>query len=329
MRKRISSSPIAIVFVAVASLLCILFWLHVSSLGEAKNYLDQRTLSLQTLFIGSLILILIFILFVTRVRLNNRNNKAQAELFISRDWFSKTLSSIGEAVIATDKNGKITFMNKGAETLTGWTLPEAAGKPIEFVFDVISENTLLPVENPIRSALEKNQVILLDNHTILIKKDKTQLIILDNAAPIHNDNLDIIGAVLVFRDVTEQFFSRKRLADSEGLLKAIMDHTNSVIYIKDLEGKFLMINKQGEKILNIKAIEMIGKDSFQHLSKEETEESIRTDAQVVGQKRGVEYEQIIKHTDGANHTFHTSKFPLFDSEGKVYAICAEIGRAHV
>ncbi|HYV91179.1 MAG TPA: PAS domain S-box protein, partial [Chitinophagales bacterium] len=322
MKKPIRLSPVAFVFMAIACLLLILFGLHFYALEEAQDYSQQRALSLETILIGSFILMLLVILFFARIRLNRQNKKWTDELYISQDWLSKTLLSTTEAVITTDKACKITFMNKGAETLTGWATLDAKDKQIDSIFDAIDEHTHIPVENPIKKALKENKVILLSNHTVLIKKDKTQLIIVDSAAPIHNDKGEIIGGVLVFRDITQQSLSRKKLLESEGLLKGIMDHTSSLIYIKDLEGKFLMINKQKEKILNLKASELIGTDSLNHLPKEQAAEVRKTDHIVIEQKHAIEFEQVIKHADGTSHTYHTSKFPLFNADDNVFAVCA-------
>lgn len=130
---------------------------------------------------------------------------------------------MGEAVIATDYKGAVTSMNKLAEELTGWSLAESKGKPIDSIFDAINEHTHLPVENPINKALNENRAILLANHTILIKKDKTQRNIVDSAVPLHNDNSEIIGGALIFRDVTDLSVSQKKLLESERLLKETLE----------------------------------------------------------------------------------------------------------
>jgi len=84
-------------------------------------------------------------------------------------------------------------MNKMAEELTGWNFAESKGKSIDNIFDAIHEDSHLPIENPIKEALKANKLILQANHTILIKKDKTQRIIVDSAIPIHNDDSEVIG----------------------------------------------------------------------------------------------------------------------------------------
>ena len=140
--------------------------------------------------------------------------------------------------------------------------------------------------------------------------------------PIHGSNSELIGGALLFRDITEEAINQKKLAESKELLKGIMENTNLVIYIKDIEGKFLFINKQKEKIYNIKASDVIGQKSTKHLTKEKAKESRNIDLEVIFQARLIEYEQVIMHADGTEHTYHTSKFPLFDNDETVYAVCA-------
>jgi len=158
-----------------------------------------------------------------QTREHRKGKVGQAHIFINQEWFSKTLLSMGEAVIATDYKGAVTSMNKLAEELTGWSLAESKGKPIDSIFDAINEHTHLPVENPINKALNENRAILLANHTILIKKDKTQRNIVDSAVPLHNDNSEIIGGALIFRDVTDLSVSQKKLLESERLLKETLE----------------------------------------------------------------------------------------------------------
>lgn len=115
-----------------------------------------------------------------------------------------TLNSIGDAVIATDNQGSITLMNPVAEQLTGWASAEAVGKKLPVVFKIINQQTREPAPNPVEKVLESSEVVGLANHTMLISKDGTEYHIADSGAPIRNAQNNIIGVVLVFRDVTEK-----------------------------------------------------------------------------------------------------------------------------
>ena len=126
----------------------------------------------------------------------------ELELRRSADWFSTTLASIGDAVIATDEAGRVKFMNGVAEALTGWNGKEAAGKSLEEVFRIVNEKTEVPCESPVERVLRSGLVVGLANHTVLIARDGSRKSIDDSAAPIKDARGQIIGVVLVFRDVS-------------------------------------------------------------------------------------------------------------------------------
>ncbi len=141
----------------------------------------------------------------------------QQKLENERGRLQVTLSSIGDAVIATDADGRITFLNPVAEAATGWTPKEAAGKPLEEVFRIVNESTRKTVENPVRKVFECGQIVGLANHTVLIRKDGSEIPIDDSAAPIRDVHGEIIGVVMVFRDVTEQRRSEAVLINAQKL----------------------------------------------------------------------------------------------------------------
>jgi PAS domain S-box-containing protein len=119
-------------------------------------------------------------------------------------WLATTLKSIGDAVITTDSEGLITFMNPAAETLTHWNSEEVIGNDLNRVFQTINEKTREVVENPVVVALREGITVGLENHTLLITKEGAEIPINDSAAPIKNDLGQILGAVLVFHDNFEQ-----------------------------------------------------------------------------------------------------------------------------
>lgn len=122
----------------------------------------------------------------------------------SEERFRVTLSSIGDGVIATDEQGRVTFMNAVAEKLTGWRDKDADGSPLDTVFRIINEITRQPVENPVARVIETGRVVGLGNHTTLIAKDGSEQPIDDSAAPIRRTDGSLAGVVLVFRDASEQ-----------------------------------------------------------------------------------------------------------------------------
>ena len=130
--------------------------------------------------------------------------RAEEALAAEKERLAVTLRSIGDAVIATDVKGNIALMNKVAETLTGWPLEKAVGRPLSDVFKVVNELTRKHLENPVGKVLSSGNIIELANHTILISRDGAERIIADSGAPIKDKNEKIIGVVLVFRDITEK-----------------------------------------------------------------------------------------------------------------------------
>ena len=132
--------------------------------------------------------------------------RAQAEdaLRESEESLSITLHSIGDAVLATDVKGRITRMNPVAETLTGWSLSLAKGKPVDEVFRIVNEMTREPALVPVERVLQTGEVQGLANHTVLIARDGSECAIADSAAPIRRVDGAVVGVVLVFRDVTEE-----------------------------------------------------------------------------------------------------------------------------
>jgi PAS domain S-box-containing protein len=142
----------------------------------------------------------------------NVRKAAERALAEQRERFRVTLSSIGDAVITTDREARITFMNDIAERLTGWSLREAMGRGLTDVFPIINEDTRQPVADPCQKVLRTGAVVGMGNHTALVGRDGVERPISDSAAPIINGDGRIQGVVLVFRDVSAQ---RKREQDQE------------------------------------------------------------------------------------------------------------------
>ena len=152
-------------------------------------------------------------LLVMQEELNRRLQQANATLRDSEEKLAVTLNSIGDAVMATDVQGRVTLMNPVAEHLTGWTRVQAAGRPINEVFCIISQETRLPVPVPVMKTLAHGTLQGLANHTIVIARDGSERPIADSCAPIRSREGQVIGAVLVFRDVTDEYAVQQALHD--------------------------------------------------------------------------------------------------------------------
>lgn len=132
------------------------------------------------------------------------SKRLEAELAKESKLLETTLVSVGDGVISCDQDGQVLFINRVAEDLTGWTKNEALGQPIETVFNIINDVNREKAGNIVAEVIKTKEIRELDNHTLLIAKDGSERTIEDSAAPIIDENSDVLGVVLVFRDYTEK-----------------------------------------------------------------------------------------------------------------------------
>lgn len=142
----------------------------------------------------------------------SQRKRIEQALFQEKELAQVTLHSIGEAVITTDAAGYVQSLNPVAEKLTRWTVEEAKGLPLSEVFKIVNEITREPVENPVEKALSENRIVKAAYNTVLMGRDGTEFAIDHSVAPIHASNLQIIGSILVFRDVTQANLMARQLA---------------------------------------------------------------------------------------------------------------------
>jgi len=195
---------------------------------------------------GSLAL---FVFLVLSARTVFQEIARRDELFqqahASRELLAITLGSIGDAVIATDNLMRITFINGVAQSLTGYGEPEAVGQSLSKIFRIVDETTREPVQNPLAQALAEGKTAGLSNHTCLIDKDGRQISIDDSAAPVRNPEGHLVGAVLVFRDITERRAAERALAESEEFARLAVESSPDCVEVLDLEGCLLSMNSNG------------------------------------------------------------------------------------
>ena len=138
--------------------------------------------------------------------------RIEEELFAQKERIEVTLHSIGDAVISTDIEGRIDYLNPIAETLTGWSVEEAKGRLLEEVFRTIDENTRKPTDTPVARCLEEGKIVALANHTILLGRSGNEYAIESSASPISGNHTKVLGVVLIFRDVTAERELSKRIS---------------------------------------------------------------------------------------------------------------------
>ncbi|HEX9012389.1 MAG TPA: PAS domain S-box protein, partial [Anaerolineaceae bacterium] len=201
----------------------------------------------------------------TRQQLADELQKRQAAekaVEAEKERFLTSLTSIGDAVITTDPQGRVTFMNPVAEQLTGWPFADALDRPLEEVFPIINERTLEPVENPVGKVLQLGLVIGLANHTALIARDGRKIPVEDSAAPIKNTAGETLGVVMVFHDVTE----KRKAEETLRQLNRMIDLSAEPIFSWELDGGILTWNQGCEQLYGFMRAEAVGQVSHELLN---------------------------------------------------------------
>ena len=193
--------------------------------------------------------------------LNLLLQQTNATLRASEESLSVTLSSIGDAVIATDAQARVTRLNPVAEELTGWTQAEACGRPVDEVFHIINQETREPTTIPVIATLVHGTVQGLANHTILIARDGSECAIADSCAPIRDRSTEVIGAVLVFRNVTEEHAVQQALRDSAALVQTVLNTVvDGIVTLHARGGIVETANPAAERMFGYTAAELKGQD---------------------------------------------------------------------
>ena len=182
---------------------------------------------------------------------------ANTTLLISEEKLSVTLNSIGDAVIATDADARVNLLNPVAESLTGWTQAQALGKPIAEIFKIVSRQTREPVLIPVLKTLANGTTQSLANHTVLIARDGSGRDIADTCAPIRNKEGKVTGAVLVFRDVSQDHAVQQKLNDSAELVQTVLNTVaDGIITLHAKNGAIEKVNPAAEAMLGYSVQEL-------------------------------------------------------------------------
>ena len=211
-------------------------WFMVSKVDAAEAFSEWRFRSIVILMfvLGMMVLVLAAGLVFWQ-----RNLKTHyQELYRSENALNKalnlhriTLHSIGDAVISTDSEGCVELMNPVAEKLTGWQQGAAKGKALSEVFHIVNEESHSPVQDPATKVLKEGKVMGLANHTLLISKDGREIPISDSGSPIKDENNEIIGVVLVFKDQTIERQYQKQILENEEKYRLVVENANEAIFI--------------------------------------------------------------------------------------------------
>jgi PAS domain S-box-containing protein len=197
-------------------------------------------------------------LLAVQEKLNRELQEANATLRVSEAKLTVTLNSIGDAVITTDASGRVTLLNPLAEILTGWTVGEAVGRPVEDVFHIIDQDTRQPSVVPVMETLTMGTQHGLAAHTILVARDGSESTVADSCAPIREGDGPVAGAVLVFRDVTNEDAARLALRDQQFYTRSLIESSIDALMTTDPAGIISDANRQMETLTGCTRDELIG-----------------------------------------------------------------------
>jgi PAS domain S-box-containing protein len=238
----------------------------------------------------------------------------------SEEKLAVTLYSIGDAVITTDANRLVTLLNFSAEKLTGWVSAQAIGRPIEDVFHIINQDTRESAVIPVIETLANGTVQGLANHTVLISLDGSECAIADSCAPIRDRDGKIIGAVLVFRDVTAEYAIQKALHDQQFYTRSLIESNIDALITTDPSGIITDFNKQMELLTGCSRVELLGTPFKQYFTDESLAEAgIKL---VLSKHKVTDYELTVRAKDGCETDVSYNATTLLGRDGTLQGVFA-------
>jgi PAS domain S-box-containing protein len=241
------------------------------------------------------------------------SRRAAEVLREQRERYRVTLASIGDAVIATDIEGRVTFLNQVGQQLTGWVADTALGRPIDQIFRIVHETTRQPLVSPVQRVLSEGATVGLVNHTILVGRDGSEYAIDDSAAPMRNESGDPVGAVLVFRDITD----KARAERDRALLASVVESSEDAIISKTLEGIILSWNTGAEQLFGYTPQEAIGRPITLIIPLELKQEESAILGRIRDGKRVEHFETVRVSKQGRRIDISLTISPVRDGEGRV------------
>jgi len=252
---------------------------------------------------------------------NKKREHDIEELHDREENLSITLNSIGDAVIVTNAAGAVTHLNPIAESLTGWKLEHALGKPLTQVFNIVHAHTMQPAENPVEKVLSSGGIVGLANHTMLISKQGINYQIADSGAPIRANNGDISGVVLVFRNVTEEYELNESLESGQIFIQALLETLPDLVWVKNKEGVYLSCNAKFSRLFGAPEHEIVGKTDYDFVDKELADFFRENDLIALNAgKATINEETVTFADDGHSELLETIKTPMFDAHGQLIGI---------
>ncbi|MGL2967131.1 PAS domain S-box protein [Flavobacterium sp. XGLA_31] len=291
--------------------------------AHENNLLDDRiaktTRSVNTfkvvILLGSFFTVAIFL--ITFLKLFNQiklRRQQEEKLFVQNQWYNQTMVSLGDGVITTDTNGIITFINKSGAQITGWNYKDALGKHVDLVFDIVNVNVTGNTINPATKAMKENRIVLLEKNTQLVQKNGTKIYIDDSGAPIHNSEGDVIGSVLIFRDITE----KKNAEDERNLFFTL---SIDMIGIAAMDGYFKSISPAVENILGYTQKDFLTRGFLEYIHPDDIE---KTNQEVEKLARGINTHDFVNRYRCKDGTYKWIEWSVTMVNELMYAIGRDI-----
>src|SRR4030067_780210 len=214
-------------------------------------------------------------------------------LQVSEERLAVTLNSVGDAVIATDADARVTLLNPLAEKLTGWTQAQASGRPVDEIFHILNQETRQPSAIPVMETLAHGTIRGFANHTFLLARDGSECAIADSCAPIRDRDGQVIGAVLVFRDVTEEYAVQRALGDQPFYTRSLIESNIDALMTTDPSGIITDVNQQMVALTGCARDELIGTAFKNYFT-----DPVRADA---GKKRALSEKKVSDYELTASH----------------------------
>lgn len=276
-----------------------------------------------TLFFGIFLAVVVFfgVYFAQSSYIRSRElEKAMRELNESKIQTEVLLHSMGEGVFGLTKEKQVAFVNPAGEWMVGMKQEDVVGKPITEIFHLTkSDETPYSMEESAIFQVFVDGRMHTVNNEIFHRKDGTSFNVEFTCGPLRREDT-IEGVVLVFRDITNRIRAEAEIKETQRRLRAIIDNATSVIYVKDLDGKYLIANRQYLDLFNLKEEMIIGKTNTDIFPEEFAKNFAINDKDVIEKRQAVTYEETAPLEDG-DRTYISVKFPLYDADDNMYATC--------
>lgn len=296
---------------------------------EAKNLSDRMASNQSSFkqigyiaFAGSFFSFLLVLGILLRLNLDIRlRKKAENELFASEEQYKKLIENAGSVMYTTDNSGLVTFVNNKVLALTGYLPEEILGKPYYMLID---ENCAAEVKNFYADQLiQKLPTTYLE---FRIRTRTGELKWIEQSAQLRTDDGEIEGLQCMAKDITEKKLVARELDKSEAKrkeneyrLNAILDNTNAIIFIKDLEGKYLMVNRRFKEVFEVTDEMVINRNDYDFNVKALADHYKKGDDEVIATKKPIQLEEVLDTPEGKRN-FLLIKFPLFNDRNEMFGI---------